>query len=393
MPEAWEKSTGEGAVVAVLDTGVAFEDCSSADCGDRYYQAPDFGGTSFVDPRDLANNDDHPNDENGHGTHVASTIVEATNNATGAAGVAFDAALMPLRVCGDDGTCRVSDIVDGIRWAVDHGADVINLSLGGGGSFVERRTVNDAVDAGVVVVAAAGNGGDDGIGDPDLDCPACYPATIAVGATRFDGALAPYSNYGDGYGDHTLDLVAPGGDLDEDQDEDGHPDGVLQQSLRHFCTTDPVDFGEFGYCFANGTSMAAPHVAGVAALLLSVNPALTPEQVRDILTATAQDLGPHGYDLEFGHGRVDAAAALAAAQTSLSTPTPADTPTATATPTLPSTPTATPTPTYTPTPTDTPTPTPTPPFAGDANCDASVNAIDAALVLQFNAGLLAALAV
>lgn len=316
LPTAWDKTSGAGVTVAVLDTGVAYENCSAAVCGANYTKAPDFGGTVFVSPGDEVHGDAHPNDENGHGTHVASTVAEATNNALGAAGVAFGAQIMPVQVLATNGQGFVADEIDGIMWAVNHGADIISMSLGGpGGIAAEQAAVDAAVNSGVLVVVAAGNGGMDGVGDPVLDCPACYPSSVSVGATRFDQARSPYSNFGTGVKGHTLDIMAPGGDLTVDQNGDGFGDGVLQQTFGHFCgVPGPPDFSSFVLCFVNGTSMATPHISGVAALVLSVDPALPPAQVRAALTSTATDLGPAGYDLEFGNGEVNAAATVAAVQ-------------------------------------------------------------------------------
>ena len=316
LPAAWDKTAGAGVTVAVLDTGVAYEDCPAVTCGTEFFQAPDFGSTTFVAPFDFVHGDAHPNDENGHGTHVTSTIGESTNNGTDLAGIAFAAAIMPLQILDADGVGAVADEIDAIAWAVNNGADVINLSLGGPvGSAAEEAAIDNAVANGVVVLVAAGNGGGDGVGDPVLDCPACYPSSLSIGATRFDQQRAPYSNYGNGASGHTLDMVAPGGDLSVDQNGDSWPDGVLQQSFLHFCAPAPVDVSIFALCFAQGTSMAAPHAAGVAALVLSVDPTLTPEDVRKILTGTATDLGPAGYDLKYGNGGLNAAAAVVAAQT------------------------------------------------------------------------------
>ncbi len=340
LPAAWDSSTGSAVTVAVIDTGVAYEDCAPAVCGDDYFEAPDFEGVTFVAPYDFVTDDAHANDENGHGTHVASTIAEATDNTSGAAGIAFDASIMPVRVLDANGEGYVSDVIDGILWAADSGADVINLSLGSPDPTpAEEAAVDYAVAQGALVVAAAGNSS-----SSTLYCPACYPNAIAVGATRFDDSLAYYSNYGTGTGGHTLDLVAPGGDIFVDQNADGYSDGVLQQTFVHFCDPfAPVNYSLFALCFAQGTSMASPHVAGVAALVRAANPALTPQDVRDILTGSAFDLGPPGYDLQYGHGRLDAAAAVAAALASPPTPTPTATPTDTPTAALTPTPTATPT--------------------------------------------------
>lgn len=288
--EAWNTSKGQGVVVAVVDTGVAYENY-----GFWYQKAPDFNNTCFVPGYDFANNDTHPNDDNGHGTHVAGTIAESTNNNLGAAGIAFESCIMPVKVLNRQGSGSYADIADGIRWAADNGADIINLSLGGpsSASYLENA-VAYAHGKGVTIVAAAGNDGQNSI-----SYPAAYnDYVIAVGATRFDKKLAPYSNRGAG-----LDLVAPGGDLSVDQNGDGYGDGILQQTFG----SNPRDFG---YWFFQGTSMASPHVAAAAALLISHGNATTPTDVQTALQETAADLGSTGWDSTYGFGLVNAAAAL-----------------------------------------------------------------------------------
>jgi serine protease len=306
MEQAWEVASGSRAVVAILDTGVAYEDYGG------FAQAPDLACTSFKAPKDFINNDYHANDDNGHGTHVAGTVTQCTNNSLGVAGVAFDAAVMPVKVLDSSGSGSHANIADGIVWATNNRADVINMSLGGPHSSTLETAVNYALSNGVVVVAAAGNGGADTIGDPVLDCPACYPGVIAVGATDYNMDRAYYSNYGTGRGGHTLDLVAPGGDITADLNGDTYVDGVLQETFEDTCDgiEPPVDLTSFVYCFLQGTSMATPHVAGAAAVLLSADPGITRQQVANCLTSTATDRGAAGYDLEYGYGLIQVRDAL-----------------------------------------------------------------------------------
>jgi serine protease len=226
--KAWGIEAGNNSVVvAVLDTGVAYEDYQA-----KYYLAPDLAGTSFVpgyDCYDFVNNDEHPNDDNGHGTHVTGTIAQSTDNWIGAAGVAFNCSIMPVKVLDNSGTGTYADIAEGITFAADHGAQVINLSLGGASdSAILKDAVAYAYGKGVTIVCASGNDG-----SPDtIDYPAAYDEyCIAVGATRYDETIAYYSN-----GGPSLDLVAPGGDLNVDQNNDGYGDGVLQQTFGN--TTD-----------------------------------------------------------------------------------------------------------------------------------------------------------
>lgn len=291
MEEAWDVTKGAGAVIAVVDTGVAYETYTE-NHRNRFYQAPDLAGTSFVAGYDFVNNDSHPNDDEGHGTHVAGTIAQSTGNGLGVAGIAPDASIMPVKVLNAQGSGSYADIADGIVWATDHGADVINLSLGGpSGSNTLRNALQYAYDHGVTVVAAAGNDGHNGV-----SYPAAYDEyVIAVGATRFDETRATYSNYGS-----SLDIMAPGGDTSVDQNGDGYVDGVLQQTFGN--RTD-----DFGYYFYQGTSMASPHVAGVAALVIANGTATTPDDVRSALEDTADTVGDATH---YGHGLVNAYAAL-----------------------------------------------------------------------------------
>lgn len=297
MEEAWEIETGSASiVVAVVDTGVAYEDYSQ--WRRRYYLAPDLAGTVFVPGYDFVENDTHPNDDHSHGTHVTGTIAQSTNNAVGAAGIAFSTAIMPVKVLDRYGSGSYANVAKGIEWATDHGADVINLSLGGRSpSSTLEAAVKYAYDHGVTVIAAAGNDG-----SPQVSYPAAYDDyVIAVGATRYDETKAYYSNYG-----ASLDLVAPGGDTRVDQNGDGYGDGVLQNTFN----PSTKNTGDFGYYFFQGTSMATPHVSGVAALLLAHGDAATPDQVRAALEGTAKDLGADGWDGTYGWGLVSAYAAL-----------------------------------------------------------------------------------
>ncbi len=296
--QAWDVANGSGVVVAVVDSGVAYENYSV------YSRAPDLAGTSFTTGYDFINSDTHPNDDVGHGTHVTGTIAQTTNNSLGVAGLAFGATIMPVKTLSPSGGSH-AQMADGFVWATDHGADVINYSAGGGDSTTKRNAVEYALTHGVVVVAAAGNGY-----TSSLDCPACYPGVIAVGATDYNMNRALYSNYGCGVDGHCLDVVAPGGDTGADANGDGYPDGVYQQTFEFACSGGTPNFGSFVYCFFQGTSMATPHVAAAAALLLDANPGLTVQQVGDCLRSTALDRGAPGYDTTYGYGLIQARAAL-----------------------------------------------------------------------------------
>lgn len=305
MELAWDIGTGDPSViVAVIDTGVAYEDYEEfidnpgrgRDYWITYQLAPDLASTNFVAGYDFVNNDLHPNDDEGHGTHVTGTIAQSTNNTIGVAGVAFNTSIMPVKVLDSSGSGTYADVADGIYFAADSGAKIINMSLGGASeSITLENAVAYAYGKGVTIVCASGNDGS----ATTVSYPAAYDAyCIAVGATRYDEAVAYYSN-----GGSSLDLTAPGGDVTVDQNGDGYADGVIQQTFGN----NPTDWG---YWFYQGTSMAAPHVSGVAALLIANGVATTPDGVREALQSTAEDKGSTGWDPEYGWGIVDASAAM-----------------------------------------------------------------------------------
>ena len=289
-PSAWSFSQGEGVTVALLDTGCAYADYAGC------YLAPDLAAAQIRPGWDFVNNDGYPNDYNGHGTHVATTLVSPVNDGIGIAGVAPGCTIMPIKVLGADASGSYENIAGGIRYAADQGAQIINLSLTGTEpSAILQDAVHYAAAKGCLIVAAAGNESRYEVG-----YPAHYPQCIAVGATRFDGQLADYSNRGSG-----LTLVAPGGDTTLDQNGDGYPDGILAQ------TFDPQQgYDSFGYYFYAGTSMAAPHVSGVAALALAVNPFLGPDGLRQALLASVTHLGRRGWNPTYGYGLVNALGAV-----------------------------------------------------------------------------------
>lgn len=284
MPKAWERNHGKGVVVAVLDTGIAYED------HDDFKQVPDLKGVKFVKGFDFVNDDEHANDDHGHGTHVAGTIAQATNNKEGVAGVAFEATLMPVKVLNHFGGGTTADIADAIRFAADKGANVINMSLGGGGySQVMASAVEYARKKGVTVVAAAGNGG-----RARVEYPAAYPGAVAVSAVGPDGVLAPYSSYG-----KELDIAAPGGDKRR-----GDQGGILQNTI------DPRNPSQSVYASYQGTSMATPHVAAVAAMLYAAG-AKGPDEVEKALYAGAKKVADQAWSEQYGHGLLNAEASLA----------------------------------------------------------------------------------
>ncbi|ASP38077.1 hypothetical protein CHH28_05000 [Bacterioplanes sanyensis] len=319
LPQAWDLALAETAspapIVAVLDTGV-------------YLAHPDFAG-QLVDGYDfislpsisrdgdgIDSNPDDPGDSatrgqsSWHGTHVAGTVAAANNNGSGVAGVSWGAKVMPMRVLGDGGGTTY-DIIQGAFWAAglsnDSGtvparrADVINMSLGGGSySAAEEDAFRRVRDAGVIIVAAAGN---EATSLPSY--PAAYDGVVSVSAVTFNNALAYYSNFGS-----SIDVAAPGGDARRDLNRDGNPDGVYSTYVD-----DQSGSRRPSYMFEQGTSMAAPHVAGVVALMKAAYPELTPAQFDQLLTAgdLTEDLGASGRDNSFGYGLIDASKAVRAA--------------------------------------------------------------------------------
>lgn len=288
MPEAWTRNRGRGVVVAVIDTGVAYRDEGG------WNRAPDLADTNIVGGYDFVHDDAEPDDEHGHGTHVAGTIAQSTNNGVGVAGVAPEASIMPLKVLDANGSGGWGAIAAAIRYAADNGAHVINMSLGGGmSSRAVQRAIDHAHEKGVLVVAAAGNSS-----RGRVEYPARHDHVVAVGAVRYDRSLSFYSNYGQG-----LDLVAPGGDTRVDQNGDGMPDGVVQNTLVN------GNPNRFDYLAWQGTSMASPHVAGVGALIYSAG-VRDPDTVEQMLKQSATDLGDAN---RFGSGLVSANHALSLA--------------------------------------------------------------------------------
>jgi serine protease len=298
---------GRGVRIAVLDTGVAYRNLG------RFHRSPDFAGTKFVAPYDFVGKTRFPVDRNGHGTHVAGTIAEATNNDLAVSGLAFGATIIPVRVLDSRGYGDATTIAKGIRYAVRHGAKVINMSLEFS-TNVRASEIPDitaalrfAHDNGVVVVGSSGNEG---------EARVAYPArtgdVVSVGATTDDGCLADFSN--DGFG---LDLVAPGGGDDADISNDpGCHAGRHGTDIYQMTYTNSVSrFGlPSGY---DGTSMAAPHVSATAALVIAsgvLGHKPSADQIECRLKATARALGIPGPNRVYGYGLVDAGAATSPAR-------------------------------------------------------------------------------
>jgi serine protease len=312
-PAAWDnlarvgRPGGAGVTVAVLDTGVAYSDRG------RFTRSPDLRGNRFAHGYDFVDRDRFPNDLNGHGTHVASTIAESVDNGIGVTGLAFGAKIMPVRVLDRYGEGDSASISKGIRFATRKGVQIINLSFEFDGA-IRAGQIPDILDAlrfarrkGVLVIGASGNAAAHAV---------AYPArahdVLSVAATTEHGCLADYSNDGP-----TLDLSAPGGGPDEplDGDPNCHPldppgHGIVQMTFK-------PSHGAFGLPGNySGTSMAAPHVSGTAALVIAsgvLGPRPSPAAVETRLKVTARDLGAPGPDNRYGAGLIDAAAATAPA--------------------------------------------------------------------------------
>ncbi|MGA2435835.1 MAG: S8 family serine peptidase, partial [Bryobacteraceae bacterium] len=277
---AWDTSTGAGIVVAVVDTGI---DSTHPDIAANVVPGWDFIGSTYTNPQQ----DNNTMDVLGHGTHVAGTIAAIGNNDIGIIGVAWQAHVMPVKALDDTGSGLDSTLAPAIEYAANNGADVINASWGGEGS---DQTIADAVNyaynMGMVFVAAAGNS--------DADANYFYPAglwdVITVAASDPTDAIASFSNWGS-----KIDVAAPGV-------------GIL--SLRAAGSTLGTIVGN-DYMVLDGTSMAAPHVSGLAALLLAKYPQYSNEDVRQAIRVSADNIGQPGFDMNFGYGRIDASAAVA----------------------------------------------------------------------------------
>jgi serine protease len=313
-PHAWAHTRatsapgGRGAVVAVIDSGVAYKNAG------RFRRAPDLYKKRWVSPYDFIEEDREPLDEDGHGTHVTGTIAQTTNNKLGVTGLAYGVKVMPLRVLDENGDGDGTDLVRALRYAARNGADVINMSV----EFTADQTageIPEVIEAmryasrqGAVLIGVSGNGG-----EQRVSYPGRYSRAIAVGGTTAGGCIAEYSNEGSG-----LDIVAPGGGQDAAPDESQwdreHCDSTRRARLIYQQTIfgSPSKFELVGF---EGTSESAPHVTAAAALVVATMRARgqkpTPAAVQQRLQQTARDLGAPGYDERYGHGLLDAAAAVA----------------------------------------------------------------------------------
>jgi thermitase len=257
-PNAYTSSGGP--TIAVIDTGI---DRNHPDLVGKIDTANSkcFGVLCFFTGYE---------DDNGHGSHTAGTAAASTNNTIGVAGVAVNSRLMILKACNAAGTCNTADIVSAINWARTHGAKVISMSFGGGGTTTMQTAVANAYNSGVTLVAAAGNDG-----NATLNYPAAYAQVVSVAATDANDARASFSN-----ANADVELAAPGVNVLSTYSGDG-------------------------YTSLSGTSMSTPHVAGLAALLKGQNPSWTPAQIRARMNTCSDDLGTPGRDNSFGNGRIN----------------------------------------------------------------------------------------
>jgi len=264
--KGWSISRGnEDITIAVIDTGV---DLDHPDLKNR-----------LVNGYNVLGDNHQPDDDNGHGTHVAGIIASETNNREGIAGMTWYNKIMPVKAMSAEGYGTTFDIAKGIIWAVENGANVINLSLGNyKESNVLQRAIRYAYNHDVVLIAAAGN---DSSQQPSY--PAAYPEVLSVSAVNYDGKLADFSNYGS-----YINISAPGVYI-------------------------PSTYYKNQYASLSGTSMAAPHVTGLAGLIKSANPELSNKEIMEIIQSSARDLGKKGKDIQFGNGLIDVNSALKAA--------------------------------------------------------------------------------
>lgn len=292
--QAWDITTGsDSIVITILDTGTANDH-------------PDLDG-KVIDGYDFINNDNNPYDDHGHGTYTAGIAAAVSNNGTGVVGISWGAKIMPVKVLSSEGSGSEAGIAEGIRWAVDHGTRIISASLGGDSPDpIMGDAVQYAHDHNVLFVASSGNNPD---GNPNY--PAGYDTVLAVGATGRSDTFTGFSSYG-----RYVDVTAPGV-------------GILSTGW---------DGGDLTYEYGNGTSASCPFVSGVAALVWSVNPQLTADQVKQIIEDSSDDLGDPGWDEHYGDGRLNAFRAVQFAQQG---PRPTRTPTSVSVPTNTPAPTAT----------------------------------------------------
>lgn len=270
LAKAWDITFGDPKVIiAVVDTGIDLTH-------------PDLKNKIVPGYNIISQGKTPPKDDNGHGTHASGIAAADTNNKIGVAGTAPRCKLMPIKALDAKGSGDTVNVALGIVWAVDHGARVLNLSLGGPNNETVKKAVEYALAKNVVVVAAMGNDGKN-----QRAYPAAIPGVISVGSVDSDQSRSSFSNYGS-----WISVASPG--------------SSILSTMPTYETTMTESEKNKGYDYLDGTSMACPIVAGIAALVVSRNPTYTPAEVKARIESTATDLGKPGYDVEFGHGLVNA---------------------------------------------------------------------------------------
>ena len=274
LAKAWDITFGDPKVIiAVIDTGI--------DLGH-----PDLKNKLVPGYNIITQGKTPPKDDNGHGTHASGIAGAETNNKIGIAGTAPNCKIMPIKALDAKGSGDIYNVALGVIWAVDHGARVLNMSLGGPNNETLKRAIEYALAKNVVVVTAMGNDGKN-----VKAYPAAFPGVISVGSIDFNRSRSDFSNYGD-----WITVTAPG--------------SQIMSTMPTYKTTMTEFEKEEGYDYLDGTSMACPIVAGIAALVLSRNPGYTPAEVKERIQSTASDAGKKGYDNEYGYGIVNAAKAV-----------------------------------------------------------------------------------
>lgn len=287
VESGWKKARGQGATVAVVDTGLAYKNW------EQYHRVEDLDRAEVVAGYDFVNGREEAVDDHGHGTHVAGTIAQSTNNGKGVVGVAFEARLMPIKVLRHNGSGTLADVAAGIRFAADRRANVINLGLSAPNPHeVMEEAVKYARAKGCLIVASAGNTGND-----KVQYPAAYPQCLAISALDSEEKLTYYTTRGP-----RIDLSAPGGDPQK-----GYRKGILQNTIAR---GNPRRSDYYEY---SGGSMATAHVSGVAALVVSTG-VTDPDAVTRVLKGGARSKGDKGRREGFGEGVVDAGRAVAKAE-------------------------------------------------------------------------------